>query len=307
MPGGRAWRAALLFVAGICRGAGVCEPDAAIQGEFDAAESAPVRDPADFDRNVAPFRALRAAHELAGHEPAAHEDDLFVHERYQDAVRRHGIEGHLKAMAEEYQLLALRHPGDLKYRYLAARALIGRGTRSAVESLSVIAAENPDFAPSHRALAEIYGSEAFRDLAQQASQREKLLALCPQARLAQLDPPLPDPSPLLGAAERLFRENAHAEEIAEMAAAAIRADEWRLQRIRAFDWYSTELKRQSLREMQSEYWRLWDLEVRYWRKNGQLEKAEELLAAMRHRAATLADPERLAQVERLRAEGFLAP
>src|SRR5271170_2810113 len=207
------------------------------------------RDPADFDHNVAPSLALRAAHQ----------DDLSVHEHYQDAVRRYGIEGHLKAMGEEYQALAAQHPDELMYRYLAARAFIGRGTRSAVGLLTAIAEEYPEFAPARRTLSEI----------------------------ATLVPPPPEPSPLLDRAEQLFRENADAdaEQVAQMAAAAIRADEWRLQRIRAFDWYSPELKRQTLREMQAEYWRLWDLQVRCWRKNGQVQKAQDLLAEMRRRAA----------------------
>jgi len=219
------------------------------------------RDPADFDHNIAPFLALRAAQQ----------DDLSVHERYQDAVRQYGIEGHLKAMGEEYQALAAQHPGELMYRYLVARALVGRGTPSAIQSLTAIAEEHPDFAPAHRTLSEI----------------------------ATLVPPPPEPSLLLDRAEQLFRENADSEQAAQMAAAAIRADEWRLQRIRAFDWYSPELKRENLRAMQSEYWKLWDLQVRCWRKNGQLQKAQDLLAEMRRRAALLADPDRLAQVDRL--------
>lgn len=220
------------------------------------------RDPADFDRNVQPFQSLRAA------DP----DHVLVHERYQDAVRRHGIEGHLKAMGEEYQLLAAQHPGELMYRYLAARALIGRATQSAMQSLIAIADENPDFAPAQRALHEF----------------------------AAIPPP-PPASPLLDTAEELLREDGDPERIAQIAAAAIRADEWRLQRIRAFDWYAPELKRQSLREMQAEYWRFWEIQVHCFRKTGQMQKADELLATMQRRAATRADPERLVEVERLRA------
>lgn len=203
------------------------------------------RDPADFDHNIAPFLASRAAHQ----------DDLSVHEHYQDAVRQYGIEGHLKAMGEEYQALAARHPGELMYRYLAARAFIGRGTRSAIESLTAITREHPDFAPARRTLSEI----------------------------ANLAPPPPEPSPLLDRAEQLFQQDGDPEQIAQMAASAIRADEWRLQRIRAFDWYPPDLKRQTLREMQAEYWRLWALQVRCWRRAGQFQKAQDLLAEMRRR------------------------
>ncbi len=251
------WKA-LYLAACVWRGA-----DPSIQSQIDRAQAAPIRDPTDFDRNVAPFDALRATYP----------DNLLVHERYQDAVRRHGIEGHLRVMAEEYQSLAARHSGELAYRYLAARALIGHGTPSAVQSLTAITKEYPDFAPAYCALAE--AAEPVQP---------------------------PEPSPLLDRAARLLRDNGDAEQILQMAAAAIRADEWRLQRIRAFDWYSPQLKRQSLREMQAEYWRFWEIEVHCFRRNGQIQKAQELLDSMQQRAAKLADPARLGQVERLRSQ-----
>lgn len=251
------WRV-LYLAACVWRGA-----DPSIQSQIARAEAASIRDPADFDRNVAPFAALRATYP----------DSLLVHERYQDAVRRHGIEGHLRAMADEYQSLAARHSGELAYRYLAARALIGYGTPSAVQSLTAITQDYPNFAPAYCALSEA---------------------------AATVSPP--EPSPLLDRAERLFRENGDAEQIIEMAAAAIRADEWRLQRIRAFNWYPPQLKRQSLGEMQAEYWRFWEIEVHCFRRKGQFEKAQELLDSMQQRAGKLAGPERLAQLERLRSE-----
>jgi hypothetical protein len=250
----------LLFCALACHGATVCEPAAR---QVDAADAVPVVDLADFPRNIATFARLRAEHP----------DNVFVHERYQDAVRRHGIEGHLKALAEEYQLLATEHPGEIMYRYLAARALIGHGTPSAVQSLTAIAHEFPDFAP----------------------------AQCTLDRLPALVLPLPEPSPLLDRAEQFLLDNADPRQILTMAAAAIRADEWRLQRIRALDWYAVDIKRAALREMQAEYWRFWELEVHCFRRSGQFEKAGELLASMEQRARALADPERVAQVERLRA------
>jgi hypothetical protein len=254
--------------------------------------AAPLQDPADFDANIAPFAALRAGHQA----------DLTVHEQYQDAVRRFGIEGHLRAMTEEYQLLVAGHNGEVMYQYLAARSLIGRNTSAAIQALTIIAAQYPDFAPAHRTLAEIYATEAFRDLALASAEREKFVALFPKWKLEELQPPLPEPSPLLGRAELLLRDDGETKQIAQLAEDAIRADEWRLQRIRAFDWYSASQKRQSVRDMQSEYWRLWDLQVRCFRKSGQSERAAQLLAAMRQRAAMLPDTERLRQVEHLQAE-----
>ena len=40
-----------------------------------------------------------------------------------------------------------------------------------------------------------------------------------------------------------------------MADQGVRDDEWRLQRIRPFDWYSVDYKRQAQRELQAKYWR----------------------------------------------------
>src|SRR5262245_27082608 len=82
-----------------------CEP-----AETFRASSPAASDPADFDRNIEPFLKRQ-------------EGDLFAHERYQDAVHRHGVEGHLRALTQEYQTLALEHAGDPVYRYLYTRTL----------------------------------------------------------------------------------------------------------------------------------------------------------------------------------------
>ena len=67
---------------------------------------------------MAPLLALRQRHP----------DDLLVHELYQDAVQRYGIEGHLRKLTEEYQILSMQHPDELMYDYLYARSLMGRNT-----------------------------------------------------------------------------------------------------------------------------------------------------------------------------------
>ena len=89
---------------------------------------------------------------------------------------------------------------------------------------------------------------------------------------------LPDPSPLVDQAERLLAENGDPDHIVAMAQQGIRDDEWRLQRIRPFDWYSVDYKRQSQRELQAKYWRFWSLQVRCERRAGRPEKASGLLA-----------------------------
>jgi len=272
--------ALITSVAAWCAAPGGCAPASQIQAELQKAAATPVKDPTDFDHNMAPFLALRTRYP----------SDLFVHERYQDAVNQYGIEGHLRALTNEYQDLSLKHPDDLMYRYLYARSLMGRGTASAIQSLSEMAAANPNFASAHRTLAEIYGSETFHDARKEKVEREKFFALCPnqQSALTKRPYPLPDLSPLIERAERLLSMNSvNLDPLAEMALRGIHDDEWRLQRIRPFDWYSVEYKRQSMRELQARYWRVWSLQVRCYRKTGQYQKADDLLAVMDQRANSL--------------------
>ena len=273
----------------------LCEPAADIRGELEKA-TLPIASAEAFERNIAPLQALRSR------SPG----DLFVHERYQDAVQQYGIEGHLRQLTEEYQALTLEHPGELMYVYLFARSMIGRNTPSAIERLNEILGKNPDFAPAHRELAEIYASEPFRDSAKEKIEQEKFLSACPGSLLARRPAPLPDPSPLIGRAEQMLAQNGNPEAVAAMALEGLGADEWRLQRIRPHDWYSVDYKRRSQRELQAEYWRVWSLQVRCYRKANQAEKAAELLRLMEQRAAMLPQsdpnyPEALAILARLHA------
>ncbi len=253
-----------------CGQPSLCVPTHEIRTDLQKAEAVPVVDPTDFDHNVAPFMAVRQRYP----------EDLFVHERYQDAVQQHGIEGHLVAMAEEYQALWFNHSSDLLYRYLFARSLLGRGTPSAIQTLTEILAEHPDFAPAHRTLAEIFASEAFHDPVKEKAEREKFLALCPGAALARRPDPVPELSPLTDQAERLLAENGDLNRIVEMALQSIRDDEWRLQRIRPFDWYSVQFKIQAQRDLQIKYFKVRTLQVRCYRKAGKPEEAVMPLAQM---------------------------
>jgi hypothetical protein len=258
---------------------GDCEPAPAIRDELQTAAAVAITDPTAFDPNVAPFRALRQRH------PA----NLFVHERYQDAVQQYGIEGHLRVLAQDYQALAAEHPDDVMYSYLAARALLGRSTPAAVANIAEILADHANFAPAHRMLAEIYGSEAFHDAEKVKTEREKFLALCPGSALTVRPAPLPARSPLIAQAEQLLADHGDSARIVAMATQGIRDDEWRLQRVRPFDWYSVEFKRQVQQELQLEYWRVWSIQVRCDRQAGQPEKAGELLDVMEQRAGRLSD------------------
>ena len=252
----------------------LCDAPSEIRAELKKSFERTITDSTAFDQNVAPFLALRERYS----------DNLTVHEQYQDAVNRHGIEGHLKHLTEEYAGLELEHAGNLKYHYLAIRSLAGRATPAAIHGLADILAENPDFAPAHRMLAEIYGAEAFRDPEKEKLEREKYLVLCPGSVLTRRPVPLPEPSPLLDQAQRQLAENVDPDRIIATTVQALRDDEWRNQRIRPFDWYSVDYKRESLRRLRSKYWRAWSIQVSGYRKAGRPGKVDELLAQMDRRA-----------------------
>ena len=257
-----------------CDALSVCEPVPAIREEFRHAAESPIADPTAFDQNIAPFVALRDRYP----------ENVLVHEHYQDAVHRHGIEGHLRRLAEDYQALELQHAGNMIYHYLAVRALTGRATPTAIQSLAELLAENPDFAPAHRVLAEIYATEAFRDAEKEKIERQRFLALCPGSALAQRPSPVPEPSPLLHQAERLLGQTVDPDRVVAMTTQALKDDEWRNQRIRPFDWYSAGYKRENLRKLRAEYWRAWSIQVRCYRTAGLSDKAAELLGQMEQRA-----------------------
>ncbi|MBV8551567.1 MAG: hypothetical protein JOY54_09720 [Acidobacteriaceae bacterium] len=277
----------------------LCESSASIQAEIQKAASAPVADVMVVEEHVASFRALRARHA----------DDLFVHEQYQDVIQHYGIEGHLRGLTEEYRRLDSEHSGELMYKYLYARTLVGRNTPEAIHAMIEIVKEDPQFAPAHRMLAEIYASEAFHEQRGERAETEAFLTLCPGSTLTRYPQPLPDPSPLLDQADQFLSQNGDPGRIAEMSIAAIRWDEWRLQRIRPFDWYSPAYKRESFRALSEEYWRAWSIQVRCYRRAGRPAKAAQLLADMEQRVAALRcdqSPEywnALAIMARLYAEG----
>ena len=279
-----------------------CAPPPDLQREIQAAAAASldVRDAMDFDRNVASWRELRARHP----------DDLFVNERYQDAVSQHGIEGHMKVLIEEYQDRATQAANDLVAQYLFARAMIGRNTPAAIQALTQIATDHPEFAHAHRALAAIHATQAFGDEQVVRIEQERWRQLCPGSGLNATPWPItvPAPSPLMDAAERLL-EHGDAERAEALALQSIRDDEWRLQRMRPFDWFSVEDKRQAQRALLANYWRLWRLQVRGHRQTGHQDRASQALAQMEHRAGPLAKSpdsaywDAMAILARLYAEG----
>ena len=248
----------------------------ALRAELDRAALADAADPTNTEAALAPFHALRARHP----------GDLFAHEAYQDAVQCYGVEGHLKALAEEYQALERQHDGDPIYHYLSLRSLVGYSTAAAIQGLTEMSAQDPSFAPAHQTLAAIYASASFRDDAKEKAERAKLLALCPKALPDRFPPPLPGPSQLLDQAEKLLAQNGDPAHVLTMAAEGISRDEWRWQHIHPHDWYSDDEKRTTLRGLRASYWQEWAIQVRCARRQGRPARADALLTRMDRSAAS---------------------
>jgi hypothetical protein len=256
-----------------------CEAPPEVEREFQkaAAASAAVTDPFAALDKAAPFQAVRDRYP----------DNLFAHERYQDSIHEHGIEGHLALLARQYTSLETAHADDPMYRYLALRAIVGRNTAAAIKGMRELIAENANFAPAHRTLAEIYKTEAFRDPEQEKIEKEKFFSLCPGGALTERPPSIPRPSPLIEEAARLLEKSADADRIVAMTVEGLKEFEWRSQRIRAFDWYTRAYKLQDARDLRAKYWQAWPIQVRAYHKAGLLEKAHQVLALMEERARPL--------------------
>jgi hypothetical protein len=173
------------------------------------------------------------------------------------------------------------------YRYLALRAVVGRTTLEAIQGLDELIAAHPDFGPAHRTLAEIYGTEAFRDADKEKSEKTKFLALCPGGNFTRRPPPVPERSPLLDEAERLLAANGDPGRIIAMTTQGLQEFVWRSQRIRAFDWYSRDQKIERILETKEKYWQALPIQVRALRKAGRIAEANQALVRMEQRAALL--------------------
>jgi hypothetical protein len=249
----------------------LCEPSAEVLRELEEASSATGAESATVEQVIEPLRRLR------GRLP----DDLFVHLRYQDAIKERGVEGHLRQMLEEYLVLKIKHPGDPFHLYLFGRALEGRTTPRAISTMEEVLKLDPGFAPAHRTLAEIYGSAAFRDRKKENAQRSKFQEACPGSVIPIQPPPLPPPGDF-STAERLLGHDG-SERVDELVNRALQQQAWRMHRIRPFDWYTAEQKKQAVLEAQSAQWRGWSLLVRHYRALHQDAKAQQLLSELQGR------------------------
>lgn len=83
------------------------------------------------------------------------------------------------SLAAEFQEKLAKHPDDPRYMYLYARALVGKDTPSAIQSLQKAIALEPKLPWTYLALTEIYSSAAFRDVAKVAENLRAYHRACP--------------------------------------------------------------------------------------------------------------------------------
>jgi hypothetical protein len=180
-----------------------------------------------------------------------------------------------------------KHEGELLFLYLAGRAFEGRQTRRAIAMMEQVLALDASFVPAQRTLAEIYGSDAFRDRSKEARARLAFVAACPKSAITRRPPPLPPHSTFFAGLKESRLSPEREEAIPRQVERALLQDEWRAMRIRLFDWYGPEERQRALQGLQAEYWQAWAVLVRHYRRTGRDEKAKELLAQMEDRLLRL--------------------
>jgi hypothetical protein len=248
----------------------LCEPGAEVVRALE--EASPGAENATAEQVIEPLRRLRSRMP----------DDLFVHLRYQDAIKERGVEGHLRVMDQEYLALKFKHPGDPFHLYLFGRTLEGRTTPQAISTMEEVLKLDRGFALAHRTLAEIYGSAAFRDRKKESAQRSKFQEACPGSVVPIQPRPLP-PAGDFSEAERLLGRDDGSERVDELVDKALQQQAFRMHRMRPFDWYTAEQKKQAVLEAQFAQWKGWSLLVRHYRALHQDAKAQQLLSELEDR------------------------
>jgi tetratricopeptide (TPR) repeat protein len=84
-----------------------------------------------------------------------------------------------RQLAAEFQEKLAKHPDDPRYIYLYARALVGKDTPAAIQSLQKAIPQDPQLPWTYLALTWIYSSAAFRDSAKVAENLRAYHKACP--------------------------------------------------------------------------------------------------------------------------------
>ncbi len=104
-------------------------------------------------------------------------DDLFVHQRYQDAAM-YPAASDRDAIIAEYRALAERHPGSTLYDYLAVRPQIGVKTKELIPRFEKLTSAVPS---AYLNLVNIYQSPNFKDPKKARENLEGFMKACPSS------------------------------------------------------------------------------------------------------------------------------
>jgi hypothetical protein len=157
----------LMFSAGAAAQTLLCEPSAEVRVALRNLPDANTITGGSQAVRAARIEALRALLERFPR-------DVFLHQRYQDAVAT--TEEDRNAIVAEYRRLADSNRGDPLYAYLAARAQVGVRTEDVLPELETLAETMP---PARLALVRIYQSPAFTDGEKALEQIEEFMSACP--------------------------------------------------------------------------------------------------------------------------------
>jgi thiol-disulfide isomerase/thioredoxin len=130
-------------------------------------------------------------------------NDLFVHQRYQDAARA-SADADIRPLLEEYRALLSLHPHDPFYLYLYGRLLVGQQTGEAKTYMEQALQSGPDFPWPHLGLVEIYRTPRLENKAEAQAHLNAFMRACPASLqaygyLRAVD----DPEQLRAGAQRL--------------------------------------------------------------------------------------------------------
>jgi peroxiredoxin len=142
-----------------------CDPPAAIQSLAPERHTGVNLNDSDRTAKIAKIREVLALSP----------DDLFLN-RWLIELQPKPQTG---SLAADFQEKLAKHPDDPRYVYLYARALVGKDTPSAIQSLRKASTQDPRLPWTYLALTEIYSSAAFRDPAKVAENLRAFHQVCP--------------------------------------------------------------------------------------------------------------------------------
>ena len=123
-------------------------------------------------------KSLEARQKILAELLQQHPDDLFVHLEARDTI--YSTMDRV-SLVDRYQRLSQANPKSSQYKFLYARALVGRDTPRAMELLREVEAADPTYAWPYLEFAEIHAGRKYVDLSQFREELVKFFDLCPSS------------------------------------------------------------------------------------------------------------------------------